>query len=58
MYIGETFAKTISNVVHSAKVPVYKLSLDFFAMFITGTAISATTTGRIPLKIFITVGLS
>ena len=58
IYSGDTFRKAISAIVAAAAVPVYILSFDFFAMFITGAAIRATTAGLIPLKILITDGLS
>src|SRR5574344_1741018 len=44
--------------VIAARNPVYRFSFAFFAMLITGTAMRATTTGRIPLKTLTTVGLS
>ena len=58
IYSGETFRNTISAAVAAANAPVQMFSFAFFAMFIIGTAMSATTAGLIPLNIFITVGLS
>ena len=58
IYRGDTLRNIISSAVRAASAPVKKLSFAFFAMFIIGTAMSETTTGRIPLKMAITVGLS
>lgn len=58
IYIGDTdrkdTARRLAPVMHQA----HHVLSDFRAIDIIGDAISATTTGRMPLNMLMTVGLS
>ena len=58
MYAGENpkYATTIAT--DTGIQSVFQVILAVFAMKITGTTISATTAGRMPLNTFSMVGLS
>lgn len=58
MYIGDTFRNDVAMRVSPAVVQAAGDLQDFFAIDMTGAAISDTTTGRIPMKILTTTGLS
>ena len=56
--MGETFRKATSTRETALRSQAHQLLLLFRAMLIIGTAMRAMTTGRIPLKILMTTGLS
>ena len=56
--MGEKPNNQMSRAETTGIQRVYRLTLADFAMLKVGAAISATTAGRIPLKIRSTMGLS
>ena len=58
IYIGETFRNATSIREAEVRTQVHHFLFALFAMLIMGVAISAATTGRIPLNMLITTGLS
>lgn len=58
MYIGETLKKQTNVIDTTTTAHDHHFILVAFIMSITGTPMSATTTGLMPLKAFITYGLS
>lgn len=58
IYIGEMSRKATNTRLMMDISQADKDLFDFLAMEIIGEAINATTTGRMPLKMRITMGLS
>ena len=58
IYTGETFRNATSNIVATDMPHIHHVLFDFLAIWSIGTAIRATTTGRIPLKMRVTTGWS
>ena len=56
--MGEIPTKATINSDRAASAHAHQVLQDFFAMFSIGTAIRAITTGRMPLKMLTTTGLS
>ena len=58
MYAGESPRNTTNTATAIGIQSVFHVTLAVFAMKITGTTISATTAGRMPLNTFSMVGLN
>ena len=57
-YAGESPKNATTTATATGIQTVFQVILAVFDMKITGTTMSATTAGRMPLNIFSTVGLS